>query len=380
MRVLVFSEPGDFHTAAVKWALERLGAVVDVLVMSEIPQRHDLTLYLPGKSGWRVERERDSVELDRYDVVWMRRFAKPVPRQDLHPSDHAVALRDWRQIAISLEQSLARKGAFCVNHPRSAVLRGHKATQLLAAQEIGFHIPATLISTSEQRILAFISANLARGRETIAKPFAPVLWRTDGEGEEARSRDFGFMTELVDEVAVLESDVSSSPVIYQERVPKAYEVRVTIIGKSLFAVKLDSQSDRSSMLDFRKVRNWEGLGHSSIEIPKRIRDKLIELHSTLGVVFSTADLIVDTEGRWVFLEINEAGNWLWIEGLNSEIPLLDCFARFLISCNPEFDYGSVNAGRLKLADFTAFGHHIRARVDAERDAMIEPMHPMVFTE
>jgi hypothetical protein len=41
--------------------------------------------------------------------------------------------------------------------------------------------------------------------------------------------------------------------IYQEFLPKAYDIRVTIVGRKLFAVSIDSQSDPSAVIDWRKT-------------------------------------------------------------------------------------------------------------------------------
>ncbi|MFM9438385.1 hypothetical protein ACFDR9_005491 [Janthinobacterium sp. CG_23.3] len=57
-----------------------------------------------------------------------------------------------------------------------------------------------------------------------------------------------------------------------------------------------------------------------------------------GLRYGSIDMIVDTEENYIFLEVNETGQFLWIEDILPELPLLDCFADFLISRDPEFAY------------------------------------------
>ncbi|MBV9930469.1 MAG: hypothetical protein JO013_05950 [Alphaproteobacteria bacterium] len=376
MRLLAFSQPADFHTFAVKWALERLGLDVDVLFLSDVPQLSALSFRAGADMDCRVSQGDRSFNLFDYDIVWFRRMVGPVPSPSIHESDLQVAVRDWRLISSSIQQALGRHGRFCVNPPASEAARNLKPLQLQVAIECGLIVPPTLISTSAEEIGAFIRTNAKQGAETIAKPLAAVMWR------DAAASDFGFMTELVTEADVLAADVSSDPVIFQKCLAKSYEVRVTIMGHTMMAVKLESQSARDAEVDFRKVRDWRDLGHRRIDLPEVVAEKLLAFHSRLGIIFSTVDFIVTPDGAWVFLEANEMGNWLWIESCNPEIPLLDCFARFLCSRDPRFLYEAPPpAERIHAAGYAgSFGSHIRPYIDHQRDRHVEPRSSAVFSD
>ena len=60
----------------------------------------------------------------------------------------------------------------------------------------------------------------------------------------------------------------------------------------------------------------------------------------LGLVFGCIDFIVTPEGEYVFLEVNQMGQFLWVELANPEFPLLQAFAEFLVSQDPEFRFRS----------------------------------------
>jgi glutathione synthase/RimK-type ligase-like ATP-grasp enzyme len=104
--------------------------------------------------------------------------------------------------------------------------------------------------------------------------------------------------------------------IYQEFLPKAYDIRVTIVGRKLFAVSIDSQSDPSAVIDWRKTEN-PLLPHAPIELPAPLQRSLMELMSRLSLAYGAIDLVLTPDGRYIFLEINPNGQWLWIDEMLS---------------------------------------------------------------
>lgn len=51
----------------------------------------------------------------------------------------------------------------------------------------------------------------------------------------------------------------------------------------------------------------------------------------LGIVFGCFDFIVTDDNQYVFLEVNEMGQFLWIEELLPELKMLDSFCNLLLS-------------------------------------------------
>lgn len=54
----------------------------------------------------------------------------------------------------------------------------------------------------------------------------------------------------------------------------------------------------------------------------------------LGLLFGCIDLMVTPDDDYVFLEVNEMGQFLWIERANPDIRMLDTFCDFLIRSAP----------------------------------------------
>ena len=49
----------------------------------------------------------------------------------------------------------------------------------------------------------------------------------------------------------------------------------------------------------------------------------------LGIAFGCIDMILTPEGEYVFLEVNEQGQFLFLEQLCPDLPMLDIFIQFL---------------------------------------------------
>lgn len=49
------------------------------------------------------------------------------------------------------------------------------------------------------------------------------------------------------------------------------------------------------------------------ELPKDIKNNLLKLHQAFGLFYGAYDFIVDQSGDYHFLEVNPAGQWLWME-------------------------------------------------------------------
>ena len=54
-----------------------------------------------------------------------------------------------------------------------------------------------------------------------------------------------------------------------------------------------------------------------IELPGELQRSLLELMSRLSLTYGAIDLVLTPDGRYVFLEINPNGQWLWIDEMLS---------------------------------------------------------------
>jgi glutathione synthase/RimK-type ligase-like ATP-grasp enzyme len=178
-----------------------------------------------------------------------------------------------------------------------------KIYQLSVARSLGLRIPDTLVSNNPSEVRPFFDEH---GAEVIAKPLRLGYF-------DYGDRQTGVFTNRV-EPSHLEDGLAIrlAPVIYQPLIPKLSDVRVTVVGRQLFAVAIDSQSDPAASVDWRRTDN-EDLPHSSHALPPRLEELCLAYVSALGLHYGAIDLVLTPDGEYVFLEINPNGQWVWME-------------------------------------------------------------------
>jgi hypothetical protein len=109
-----------------------------------------------------------------------------------------------------------------------------------------------------------------------------------------------------------DDSLSACPAIYQRRVQKEYELRVTVVGEDVFACRIDSQALEISQVDWRAA-GPSALHQKPYKLDEAIASQCRALLRYLGLEIAGLDFLVTPEGETVFLEINAAGAWAWVE-------------------------------------------------------------------
>ena len=66
-----------------------------------------------------------------------------------------------------------------------------------------------------------------------------------------------------------------------------------------------------------------------IETPPEIAKSVLAFAQQFGICFGSLDFGVDAHGQWWFLEINEEGQFLWLDQFNREARLMEKFCAFI---------------------------------------------------
>jgi glutathione synthase/RimK-type ligase-like ATP-grasp enzyme len=296
--ILIISSERDEHAVAVATELADRSVEHRILDLAQFPENIGLILrYEGGRSPVALLRGVDGAEIDLADVaaVWYRRPQPFVLAAGLsRPSHRTFAYNESHEAIAGLWQML---DVFWMNHPTRDEVAGRKAYQLVVANACGLQIPPTLISNDPDEVRRFLAE---RGpNDTIYKAFSA----TQQEWRETRLvRD--------EELAVLDQ-VRHAPVIFQEYVPARYDLRVTVVGGQIFAAAIHSQ-DTQYRVDFRIDMNSATV--EPHDLPPGVASSVHALMGQLGLVYGAIDMRLTPDGRYVFLEINPAGQWLFIEG------------------------------------------------------------------
>ena len=239
--------------------------------------------------------------LDVIRTVWYRGHGSPVASPALS-QDAAHFAR--REAIAHLFGTLLSLDAAWVSHPSAVWIASHKVYQLRVAQRLGLSIPATLVTRSADAAWKFFRDSPGF---VITKA---VTFGVIGEGESERA----VYTNRLPPTYTRDDfqEITSSPVILQEEVTKARDIRVTVVGKVAIPVAIESQVAPDTETDWRVPSDMR-LHQHAVELPLEIQRKCIALTSALGLNFGAIDLVEDKAGKFHFLEINPTGQWGWLQ-------------------------------------------------------------------
>ena len=130
------------------------------------------------------------------------------------------------------------------------------------------------------------------------------------------------------ETKIADAEIRLAPVIFQRHVAAVADLRVTIIGDEVFAAAVDVRGlgydvDVRMNLDARHVAH---------DLPDDIATMLRALMRRLGLMYGAIDLRLTADGRYVFLEINPAGQFLYVEQQTGQ-PITAALAALLAGAN-----------------------------------------------
>ena len=325
-RILILTEPRDLHAHVVAEALTAKGAEPILWMTPDFPMRHgESVLFDGGRQEVRLPALGDCFARHAQDIlsVWNRRPDYALDFDVLHPGDREIADRSCASFRRGLFQTLA-PNALWVN-PEAAVQCGSKIVQLRAAQEVGLEIPVTLISNDPAEIRRFLRE---RPGQVAFKPLVTSFWRGDEDAVAAT-----YTTVIDEDMLVDDTLLRTTPGIFQELVEKSYELRVTVLGKRVMAARVLSQDTQAGKIDWRKA--YDELRMEPDALAKDLEARLVALLERLGMVYGCFDFIVTPDGQMVFLEVNQGGQFLFVEQY-SGMPLLDALCELLIQGRPDF--------------------------------------------
>lgn len=360
MSVLIISLPGDAHALATEWALGAKGVPAHFVSWSDYPQQLRMSFEFATGAERRLTLRNDDRALpETFRSVWNHRTCTPEPPAVIDRADHEAiqisADRVLRGMAAHYEQR-----AFAANPTRSKWYFDNKPTQLDAAVEVGFDIPDTLISNNPDDIRRFIATQ----GPCIVKPLKYLHWVSE-------TTDIETFTTPIDSLEGFDDDViAACPMIYQRQIDKVSEYRVVVFGQEITCFEILSQSSPESADDWRMC-GYKDLSMRHVRLPERI-DRLIRAFMAhCGFVYGSLDFAITADDRIVFFEINETGQFLWVEELVPEVPLLDMFSDFLIEARADFTYSS-KADPIRFAPWMKDGvrhivedrsRHVKTRLD-----------------
>lgn len=330
MQFLIPTEPDDLHAIVVKLALEEMGHDVTLLFTADYPTQQKNSVYINSNEyRWQSKDQHEAILMNKFDVVWWRRARKPyLPKNIIHPDDYEFFIRENSLFYESFTHSIAAD-AWWANTKEAANRANFKLLQLKLARESGMTIPDTLCSNDAVEIRKFMLKH--KQSSVIYKPMCSHTWFEEDQMK------IIYTSKLCVEKLPSSKTLQLSTGIYQKEIKKKYELRITCFGDYLVGLKLDSQAHPEGQLDWRKIPCLE-MSVEPYSIPLKLTRQIQHFMRQLGIVFGAFDFIVTPDDEYVFLEVNEQGQFLWFENCNPELKMLDIFTQFLVGRTSKFSW------------------------------------------
>lgn len=320
MKALIVTHSRDNDSVEmVSRALEKRGATPFRFNTDLFPTEVSIRIAL-DRSGERVEIETKEGKVDARELAgaWHRRIAiaSAIPA-DMDKQVRFAAVEESRRVVNGMLVSLP---CFVLDTWPRLRIAENKQLQLELARAAGLDVPKTLVTNDPAAARAFWDE--CRGR-VVTKMMASFAIYEEGQEK------------VVFTNPVTEKDLEGldglrfCPMTFQEVLDKSVELRVTVVGERVFTAAIDSNQMERSKTDWRRegsalISKW-----TKSELPKDVERGMLKVMDALGLNYGAADFIVTPEGRTVFLEVNPAGEFFWLERENG-LPISEAIADVLL--------------------------------------------------
>lgn len=203
-----------------------------------------------------------------------------------------------------------------IDHPSAVADASYKPRQLRLAAQCGMTVPRSLVTNVG-----------TRAREFAAEVGGALVYKSLSTGVVSEADE----VRIIYTSRLTASDLDYGAIglcchLFQEWVPKAFDVRLTAVADRCFAVAVHAGSPESEV-DWR--RRYDDLRYEVIETPPDVRRRVRTYLRELALTFGAFDFSVTPDGRWWFLECNPAGQWGWIAE-QTNLPIAEAIADELV--------------------------------------------------
>lgn len=213
--------------------------------------------------------------------------------------DRKIISSSWQNFISSLEAVLPN--ALWVNRPSASGQSTNIIKQLNMARKIGLNVPDTLFSNDLNEVKKF------------SKKFKHIILKT-GPLLGVHFNNQRILSQIVNPSGINKRELILSPCFFQEYIDKDYELRIHVVKNKILTCRIESQQSAKTRVDWRNY-DLANTPHYPFELDGEIGKMCIDLVNKLGLTLGIIDMIVTKEKKYVFLECNAHGHWIWIEEL-----------------------------------------------------------------
>ena len=305
-------------------ALAARGAEAIRLESDRFPGEIDLSIHWDREDRVLLSSSAGAIDLGRIAAAWIRHTDTGEALPVTMDRGHREAARN--ESDAMLWGLLECLDVYRLDPPEALRAAPYKPRQLQLARQHGLAIPKTLVTNSPEAARDF--ARTCPGG-VVAKLVDGSTLRVDASHDAARV----FTRRLDDDDLAHLEGLRLAPMIFQELVPKARELRVTVVGARAFVAAVDAGKSELGAADWRRDRALAATFVPWPDCPPAVLDRLMALLTRLGLDFATIDMIVTPDGRHVFLELNTISYFDFIERATGQ-PISLAIADLLLGLGP----------------------------------------------
>lgn len=300
--VLCLTHSGDYYTIdIVQQRLQGAGMPVYRFNSDEFGVRYRFGYATTkGVPELYIETEQERIAASQIKGVWYRKLWELQCPSELDATWHDVYHQEYQAYRQLFFNALSHV-PWMNNLHRDHYVNSDKLYQLSVAQSVGLMVPDTVFTNDAAIVRAFAKKHAHN-----------VVMKLHGALSKSMSGNTPFFptTRLhAKDEEQLES-LRYCPMIFQEFIPKAYELRIAWVDGACFAGKIPGKGVHE--VDWRITPGgpipWE-----RYELPHGIKAKLHRLMQELGLLFGAIDMVRHPNGDYIFLEVNPQGEWGMIQ-------------------------------------------------------------------
>lgn len=185
----------------------------------------------------------------------------------------------------------------CLGNPNTLGL--NKIQTLELAQNLGLHIPETLVSSNKVDVLEFQN----RHKEIITKPIFEI--------SRIYNEEFSITspTKIITEQKIKELPDNFPLSLFQECINHLYELRCFYLNGEFYCNAIFFDRVDKIHVDRREFQQDHNHRRVPYELNKNLKEKLIKLMKSLELNTGSIDLLKRKTGEYCFLEINPVGQF-----------------------------------------------------------------------
>jgi MvdD family ATP-grasp ribosomal peptide maturase len=319
--IVTFSHDNESIPLVIK-AIETMGKKAFRFDTDRFPTEVKVDLYSGDKQAGIITDGEQQLELTEVSSVWYRRMRHGQKLPDSMDSQFREA--SLKECRLSIRGMIASLPGFHLDPITNVDRTNHKQLQLQVARQLGLLIPGTLTSNNPEAVKQFAQEFKATGIVTkMLSQFAIY--------DENKQEMVVFTSPVTDEDLDNLEGLQFCPMTFQENIPKALELRITIVGKQIFTAAINSQQLEGATYDWRKEGRALHQQWQSYDLPQIIEKQLFELMKYFGLNYGAIDMIVTPDQHYIFLEINPVGEFFWLELYPPHFPISQAIAEILLN-------------------------------------------------